>query len=446
MRLTLVLFIGMVFFNLSIEGQTKEITSLQDLVDHAVQFNYQRVNAAYNRDLAEYKVKETLSKGLPQVDVISTMDHYPELPTTVFPGEMMGKPGEDVALQMGKSYNANVAAGFNQLIYSQEYLTGLKAAKTTRTMYEIQEEKTEEEVIYQVASLYYQYTISIQKLQTISDNLVRMEELEKITQLMVEQQVALSSDLDRIRVDVTNLRAIELQQQAMIDYQHNQLKIVAGLPVSTNLSLETLNLEAPVAAEKQALVTDQLTDIRLLYTQLELQQLSEKVVKAGRYPVLAAYGQFAYDAKRDEFNFLSSQHDWFNYSVIGLRLSIPITDGGFKRSKIKQEQIKQLQTEKQIEITQAQVFVENENARQMINNSLTMLEVQSENTQLAKKVYDQTYLQYQEGIAGLTDLLSAESSLRDSELAYYQSYLNYKVSELNLWKSQGVLKQNFNVI
>ncbi|MBI9065202.1 MAG: TolC family protein [Marinilabiliaceae bacterium] len=326
-----------------------------------------------------------LSKGLPQVEVVGTMDHYPQLPTTVFPGEMMGQPGEDVALQMGKPYNANVAAGFNQLLYSQEYLTGLKAAKTSRSLYELQEVKTVEEVIYQIASLYYQYTISIQKLQTISDNLVRMEELEKITQLMVEQQVALSSDLDRIRVDVTNLRALELQQQAMIDYQHNQLKIVAGLQVTANLSLETLNLQAPVQSTEQALVTDQLTDIRLLYTQLELQKLSEKVVKAGKYPVLAAYGQFAYDAKRDEFNFLSSQYDWFNYSVIGLRLSIPITDGGFKRSKIKQEQIKQLQAKNQIEVTQAQVFIENENARQMISNSLAMLEVQSENTQLAKK-------------------------------------------------------------
>jgi len=446
MRLTLVLFIGMLFFYDSVDGQKKEITTLQDLVDHAIRFNYQKVNAAYNRDLAEYKVKETLSKGLPQVDVVGTMDHYPELPTTVFPGEMMGTPGEDVALKMGKPYNANVAAGFNQLLYSQEYLTGLKAAKTSRILYELQEVKTEEEVIYQIASLYYQYTISLEKLQTISDNLVRMEELEQITQLMVEQQVALSSDLDRIRVDVTNLRAILLQQQTMIDYQHNQLKIVAGLSVNTQLSLESLVLQSPVQPDAQALVPGQLTDIRLLNTQLELQQLSEKVVKAGRYPTLAAYGQFAYDAKRDEFNFFNSQYDWFNYSVIGLRLSIPITDGGFKRSKIKQEQIKQLQTENQIEITQAQVYVENENARQMINNSLSMLEVQSENTQLAKKVYDQTYLQYQEGIASLTDLLSAENSLRDSELAYYQSYLNYKVSELNLWKSQGVLKQNFNVI
>ena len=90
MRLTLVLFM-MMFWWVSITGQTKEITTFQDLVDHAIQFNYQKINAAYNRDLAGYKVKETLAKGLPQIDVVGTMDHYAELPTTVFPGEMMGK-------------------------------------------------------------------------------------------------------------------------------------------------------------------------------------------------------------------------------------------------------------------------------------------------------------------------------------------------------------------
>ncbi|TAJ09766.1 TolC family protein [Marinilabiliaceae bacterium JC017] len=448
MRLSLVLFIGLLIPKV-VAGQDVKITSLQELIDHAVHYNYEKMNATLDKERANYQVKEAISKGLPQVSVSGKMDNYLELPTTIFPGDMMGLPGQDVEVQMGKAYNANVNASFNQLLFSQEFFAGVKAAKTSKELYELQEYKTEEGVIYQTASFYYQYIISLKKLQTITDNLTRMLSLQEMTQLMVDQQVALSTDLDRIKVDVTNLKAIQLQQEAVTQYQLNLLKVMAGIPFSAQVNLTPFEF-TPVdrvtySNPSMSLVMEDLTDIKLLHTQLKLQQLSEKVYRAGRYPTLAAYGQLGYDARRDEFNIFQAGEKWFDYSVIGLTLSIPITDGGYKRAKIKQERLKQEQTINLLAQTREQVYVENENALNQIDNSLKMLGVQEDNTHLARRVYNQTYLQYKEGIANLTDLLNAETGLRDSELSYYQSYLNFKLAELNLWKTQGVIKYKFNI-
>ncbi|MCT4591156.1 MAG: TolC family protein [Carboxylicivirga sp.] len=421
-------------------SQEEGAVALEDLIRQAIRNNYAIINAERQVQQAQYGVSAARANRFPQLTFEAQADHYMDLPVSVLPGELVGEPGTDLQVVMGTAYNSNAGIKANQLLFSRAYLTGVEQAKLNKSLMEIQAIKTQEDVIYQTASLYYQYEISLENLSSLESNLTRLVELEKVSQLMLDQGVAIKTELDRIRIDVTNLKAMILQQSTIVDYQKKLLKLLIGWEDSKELMLKKLPLSNPDKALPLGYEAGVLTDIKLLETQLALQHASEKGIKASRIPVLSAFGQFSYDAKRRELNFFNPNYRWNSISVVGLRLSMPLFDGGNKRAQIKQQQLAQSQTLTQIDYTTKQLQTEYQHANNQINNSILMLEVQKENALLAHHVYDQTKLQYKEGITDLTDLLSAETALRDSELTYYQSYLNYKLAQLDLWKTQGNLK------
>ena len=69
---------------------------------------------------------------------------------------------------------------------------------------------------------------------------------------------------------------------------------------------------------------------------------------------------------------------------------------------------------------------------------------QNENKTLANQVYKQVKLQFDEGMASLTDLLNVESSLLEAENLFNQQLLKYKLAEVELLKATGKIKTLIN--
>ena len=63
---------------------------------------------------------------------------------------------------------------------------------------------------------------------------------------------------------------------------------------------------------------------------------------------------------------------------------------------------------------------------------------------LAQEVFFNTQNNYNNGLATLTDLLNAETSLTEANNNYSSALLSYRVAEIQLIKSQGELKSLLN--
>ena len=79
------------------------------------------------------------------------------------------------------------------------------------------------------------------------------------------------------------------------------------------------------------------------------------------------------------------------------------------------------------------------NARNQLTLSERQVDNQKQNTQLAEQLYEATSLSYKEGVAPLTELLDAETSLQQAQSNYLSALLQLKVSELDLLKTSGQL-------
>ncbi|TPE43109.1 TolC family protein [Pontibacter mangrovi] len=421
---------------------TQEL-SLQQAIEYALSNNQDVKKATYDEEIGTQQIRQARSQGLPQVNVSGGLDYYPALPTQLMPpefGGLVGRPGEALPVKFGKDYNASANVRLTQLLYNQSYFVGLKAAKTTQDLYRLRKEMAKEDLIYNIGTAYYQTLQTKEQFETIEANLERLTELARIMELQYKNDLVAKVDVNRIKVNKTNLENQLQSLTTAYEQQKNILKFFMNMPLDQEItltsaegSLDNVVTEAITVAQ----ATTQKTQYQLLQTQKQLQDYSIKNTQAGYYPTLSAYGQYGYNTQRDEL--FGSEVPWFKTSVVGLQLNIPIFDGFRKDAQVKQGQLEMQKIEQDMSKLEANTAVELTNALAQLQNSQRSIEVQQQNVDLAQEVYNTTNERYKEGISPLTDLLEAEVSLREAKTNLNNENLKYKVAQLNYLKARGEL-------
>lgn len=416
--------------------------SLQEAVKYALEHNEDMQKASYDQLSAKYMVKEAKSSGLPQLNATGNFNMYPAIPVQVIPNVFDGKPDEMIPVQFGTKYNASAGIQLSQLLFNQSYFVGLKAAKSSEDLYRLRKEMTEEEVIYNVSSSYFQILQTKEQFEIINANLARLEQLGKILQLQYENDLARKVDVNRIRVNRTNLETQLQTLTSALDQQMNVLKFFMGMPLEEGIALTdasiTLDTGVTTFNSSKELVKGQ-TQLQLLNKQSELTELQMENIKAGYYPTLSAVGTYQYNAMRKEFNLFDTNLPWFKTAIVGLQLNIPIFDGMKKHSQIKQSEysLKSLEADRQKLTKNLEVALENSVSQ--LQNSSSAIVAQEQNVALAQEVYDTTNDLYKEGISPLTDLLEAEVSLREAKTNLNNEMLKYQLAQLSYLKATGDL-------
>lgn len=393
-----------------------------------------------DQEQAGYKVGEVRSSGLPQITGEGQFQNFPNLPTQLLPGEIIGQPGTQVPVQFGSDYTTSGTIKLSQLLYSQEFFTGLKAAEGSRELYKLMKIKSEEDVIYQITNAFYQ-TLQLQsQIGILDSNMVMLSKLEKLLKSQYENDLVTKTDFSRVKVNKANLSTKLQSLKTSFEQQKNYLKLLMGMPIENSLSLIEPQGLQEVSLSTLALQKADPVQLRILEKQQSLTELQKKSIQAAYVPTLALFGQQSWQAQRNEFNFFDGSQPWFQQTVIGLQLQIPIFDGLNKRNRVQQTRIDVEKLSEQRNLAQRQLDMQFENASQQLTNSMASVKVQEENRMLAKEVYDQTQLLYKEQVAGLTDLLDAEQAYREAQTNYYNELLKFKISELDLLKAQGQLE------
>jgi len=129
-----------------------------------------------------------------------------------------------------------------------------------------------------------------------------------------------------------------------------------------------------------------------------------------------------------------------NYPTIGLSFSMPIFSSGVNYHKLKQSQVKQAQIQEDIAKTKDLLTVSYNNAYLEYQTANDLLTAQKENRELAQKVYNQTSMQYQEGMASMADLLNVNSDYLQADNSYNQQILKCKTAEIKMLQASGNLK------
>lgn len=413
--------------------------TLGDALTFALQHNSKVRKARLDIDGGRYKVEEVRSQALPTLTGTSGLTY-----NAIIGQQVVDFGGQTQTLKFGQKWNSTAGIQLSQQLFNQQVFTGLQAARSSEEYYNLTAQYTEEQVIELVANNYYQVLVNRQQLNVLDNNIKNVKVIEKIISNQFSNGLAKKIDVDRIKVNRTNLETQREQTVNAIIQLENQLKFAIGMQVTTPIILPDTELtevkELPRFTDSIALSNR--TEIKLLNNQDKLLWLQRKAYVAEYYPTLALTGNYTYSSQAGGFDFLNSNSTaiGFGSSAIGLTLKVPIFNGFLTRSKIRQADVNiQKAKEDRVETTNA-LNLAYENAKIQLRNSLNTIEAQKKNAELAQEIYNSTQNNYNNGLASLTDLLDTETSLTQAQNSYTQALLNYKIAEIQLIKSNGNIK------
>jgi outer membrane protein len=409
--------------------------TLKDALNFAIENNSTVRKSRLDIDGGKFKTQEVRADALPQISGNASMTYNAIIGQLVF---------GDQAFKLGRKWNDNAGLQVSQQLFNQSVFTGLKAAKTSESFYNLSANLSEEQIIEQVANNYYQVLVSRQQLNVIDTNIKNVKVVEKIITNQYSNGLAKKIDVDRIKVNLTNLQTQREQTINAVVQLENQLKFSMGMPVNTLIVLPPDELKKVETLPELADTVNisGRTEMRLLNIQRELYGLQRKAYIAEYYPTLSLTGNLSVTGQSDKFDLFNKNGSafYYNASAIGLTLKVPIFNGFATRSRIRQSEVDIKKSDEDIRERANSLNLAYENAKIQLRNNINTIKSQRENVTLAQEIYNSTQNNYNNGLAALTDLLDTENALTEAQNSYTQALLNYKIAEIQLIKSNGNIK------
>ncbi|MCV9928044.1 TolC family protein [Flavobacterium sp. LS1R49] len=417
--------------------------TLKDAITYALQNKADAKKAKLQVENSQYKIEEVRSRALPQISANGSLTYNPVIQTTVIDGAAFGEPGTSIQAAFGQKWTSGAGVSLTQTIFDQTVFTGLKAARSTREFYQINEQLTEEDIIERVANNYYEVYVQRLNLTVLDSNYVNTEKVRNILQGQYNNGLAKKIDLNRVIVKLSNISTQRQQVINKVALQENALKFYMGMPVETAIIIPNTEFEVTLQPLSETPNVENLNQYLLLKKQEELLVYQKKATQAEFYPTLSLSAGYNYLGQGPEMPWFvkpSSGVYWSDYSAIGLNLKIPIFTGFGTRAKVRQADVAIRSLQEDLKDTKLSLDMAYSNATIQMENSIITITNQKENKELAQQVLQNTKNNYLQGLASLNDLLDVENAYIEAENNYSSAVLGYKVAEIQLIKSKGQLK------
>ncbi len=418
--------------------------TLQQALEYAWAHDGKIANSVLDEEIAKAKVKEVTGIGLPQVNASFDLKNYIQIPTSLIPGEFFGgPPGSFAKIKFGTKYNATADFSASQLLFDASYLYGLQASKTYLELNKRNTDRTRKEVTVNVTKAYYTALVGIERLKILDANLERVKKLLNDTKVLLENGFVEQLDLDRLTIAYNNLTTEKEKAGKMVELANELLKFQMGLDLGTSLTLTDKISESDFGTPDQTtLKTDynKRPEYSALVTTRKLNYLDLKRNQSGYYPSLFMYAAYDYNAQRSTFDIFKPGEPWFPIGLVGLKMTIPVFDGLQKKYRIEQSRINLKKIDNITKDLEQGIDLDIIASRTALNNSVLSLKIQKENIKLAQSVYDNAKMKYDQGNNTNLEVITAESTLKESQTNYITALYDAIIAKVELDRAMGNLK------
>lgn len=440
-----------VFITLGMDAQ--ETYNLHRCVKLALENNTNLNKSKLDVEKSFESRQEVMGSLLPQINGSGSFSYnlkkskfvMPNFINDMLPANMQDpNAAKYMTIEMGTNYSAGLGASLSQQLLNFTLFNTLEMAKTGEALAALGVEAKEEDVVTQTANLYYavQSTAYAAKLLEQSVNL--LDKMLATMDVNFNNGLVKQVDVDRMKVNRVNVATQQSAIQSAVDIQKNLLKLQMGIEINQPINVEDIDLtffekkaEAPLL---QSFELNQLTPYQLMQQQQRIGDLQVKSVKSELLPSLALSANYQLNFLGDK---LFSSADRYSYpsSVIGLNLRIPIFAGMSKSAKLKGAHIELKKLKEDEQALGQSLTMAYQNASLKLNDSKRTIDAQRQNRELAESVYRITEENYRQGMASLSDVLNANSSLIQSQISYADALSKYMSAYIELRKANGTIKE-----
>jgi outer membrane protein len=409
--------------------------TLQEAQDYAL-LNNKMVMAAKSDVLASRAaIWETISAALPQVNASGSFADNLKLMTTLLPGEFFGQPGVKIPVTFGSQFNSSASVQASLLLFNAPLYIGIETTKLAKKLSEENLEKSELDTKESVASAYYLILVSEKSLQILKQNIDNLNETLESTKAMYSAGMAEQTDVDQMISNVSMVENSRSSLERTIELNYNLLRFQLGVEAGTSIILtetlgsfiEKVNIEALLSQEFDH---TQNVNYRMIAGQEQMSELMLKTQKAAILPTISGYYNYGTNGMGDKISDLQ----WFQNSVAGVQLSLPILASGQRYAKIKKAQFNLEKAKNTREMIAEQLKIQEKQLRYNLINANLQYKSQKENVEVSKRVYNSMKNKFRQGMASSLDLTQANSQYLQAENNYVSALMNLLQTKLALDK------------
>jgi outer membrane protein len=425
--------------------------------EYALQHNKTLLNARDQAASSKEKIRESISQGLPQIGgSLDYMTYFNYEMNFSFGGSSEGidfnNPlfdegdiavltaigtmfGSSEPIIMTDQLTGNVQV--SQLIFSGQYLFGIKAAKIARKLADQSVVASELDIKENVTNSYFLILTTERSLQIIAENLANLTEIQQHTTNLYKAGVAEETDVDQLKITVSQLKNTQKALERMSQLNYNMLKFQLGVAPDANIVLaDNLEQVMVIIDSQSALSTDFDITNNINYQLMESQVLLNKklldIQNMSYAPTLAGF--YSYTEK-----FITTAFDLTPNHLAGFNMAVPIFSSGMRRAQVAQAKINLNMAQRNQEMVKDQLELQKSQLLFNYQNALENFNTQKENVAIAGRVYKSIQNKYQQGFASSLDLTQANSN-------YLNAENNYLTSVMTLLQAQTSLDKLYNTL
>ena len=458
---TLLLALSVIAFHAKAQDAKSNSFSLQQSIDYAYKNSPNYLNAQSDVLMAKYKRKEVLGMAMPQIGASVDMKNFMKIPTSVLPNfvspavygglvqagvapydpQKLSPDGyEPIAANFGTTFQAQAGASASLLVFSADYLIGLKATKEYISLMNINVNRSKADLVSQVSKAYYSVLVNKQRIALLDANITKLEKLLNETKAFNKQGFVEQIDVDRLEVAFNNLTTEKQKIERLISLSENVLKFQMGYTGSENLTLtDSLSISDKEDLSISKIDITRRSEYQMLEVQQRLNNINVKRLKYGYLPSLVAYSSFNYSGQRNDLKFFTKEHIWYPTALLGGTLSLSIFDGFQRHYKIQQAKLDFKKGENNLKNLQLAIELEGASAAVNYSNASSSLQVQKRNLDLAQNIYTVSQKKYEQGVGSNIEVINAQQSLKESQANYFNAVYDLLVYKIDYLKATGSL-------
>ena len=404
--------------------------SLERAIAFALENNYSAVNASRDMEDAIKQKWEVIADGLPQINGAINYQNQLKQPVSQIPSEFFGgEPGTFTPIVFGQPQQLTATGTLRQQIFDGSYIVGVQATRTFLDYSKNNKEKTDQEVKAAVVNSYGNVLLAKETVTIAENNKATLENNLFETQKLFENGLADEESVEQLQITLATVESALKNAQRLERITLQMLNLIMGLPIDTGTLLtDTLDdlTQDQIAYNFMDTTFDvrNNVDYKLVLNLNEQRELELKLARSKALPRLNAFVNYGSTSFSDSFNFLSSDSEYFDFSVLGVDLDIPIfsslkRSAGTQRAKIALEKAKT-----QLFETEERLRLDWQRAKSDFTFSIEEYETRKSNLQLAERIERKNQIKYQEGLATSFELRQAQTQLYTAQQEYLQSMVD----------------------
>ena len=407
--------------------------SLEEAQDYAVDQNRSLKNADLAVQKAYAQRWQTIASMLPSVDMSwafqSMMGYEMEMRTGKNP-----ITGEEMVTKIAMPDNGTLGITASIGINGQA-IVGALLNNIAIDMQRLNLEQSEDNLRANVKSSYASVLVLEDVVKLLDSSLKNIEELAVMTQRSVEVGAAEQTQADQILVRVNTLKNNINANKRSTQLAINALKVLLNVPVETELTLTTplgdlLSPEAVLALLGREFNIANNLSYQTLAKNVELAKTNVHMAGWAYGPTVGVGYQYS---KKDYFGGKAG----FNMTppnALSVQVSMPLWSSGKRAAGVVEKKIALEEARNTFAETTDNLGIQNEQLRYNLQNAYETFTNEQENMSVTQRVFDNTSLKFQQGVASNLELVNASNDLITAQSTYVQAVLNLVNAEVELEK------------